>query len=113
MNDSEHRYHSVIALVSIWIVVGRPKGSTHMNKQTSLAPKWQISYFGLISRTAAIIDTTTPKVRSKTQGTVDVLAALTGASGGAMSGIVLAGDGYSVLSLAGGLMSLLLFPVVA
>ncbi|MHA7966017.1 MFS transporter [Paenibacillus sp. CAU 1782] len=69
--------------------------------------------FGLISGTAAIIDATTPKVRAKTQGTVDVLIALAGASGGAISGMVMAEAGYSVLSLAGGLMSLLLIPVVA
>jgi len=69
--------------------------------------------FGLISGTAAIIDSTTPKVRAKTQGTVDVLTALAGASGGALSGMVMAGVGYSMLSLAGGLMSLLLIPVVA
>jgi MFS family permease len=69
--------------------------------------------FGLISGTAAIIDATTPKVRAKTQGTVDVLIALAGASGGALSGMVMAGVGYSMLSLAGGLMALLLIPVVA
>lgn len=69
--------------------------------------------FGLISGTAAIIDSTMPKVRAKTQGTVDVLIALAGASGGALSGMVMAGVGYSMLSLAGGLMSLLLIPVVA
>ncbi|MBP1904547.1 MFS family permease [Paenibacillus turicensis] len=69
--------------------------------------------FGLISGTAAIIDSTTPKVRAKTQGTVDVLIALAGASGGALSGMVMADVGYSMLSLAGGLMSLLLIPMVA
>lgn len=69
--------------------------------------------FGLISGTAAIIDATTLKVRAKTQGTVDVLIALAGASGGAMSGMIMAEAGYTVLSLAGGLMSLLLIPVVA
>ncbi|WP_145414750.1 MFS transporter [Paenibacillus xylanexedens] len=69
--------------------------------------------FGLISGTAAIIDSTTPNVRAKTQGTIDVLIALAGASGGALSGMVMAGVGYSMLSLAGGLMSLLLIPVVA
>ncbi|WP_145335874.1 MFS transporter [Paenibacillus xylanexedens] len=69
--------------------------------------------FGLISGTAAIIDSTTPNVRAKTQGTIDVLIALAGASGGALSGMVMAGAGYSMLSLTGGLMSLLLIPVVA
>jgi len=68
--------------------------------------------FGLISGTAAIVDATPPQVRAKTQGTVDVLIALAGASGGALSGMVVAQSSYSALSLAGGFLSLLLIPVV-
>ncbi|MDR6884061.1 MFS transporter [Bacillus sp. 3255] len=68
--------------------------------------------FGLISGTAAIVDATTPQIRAKTQGTVDVLIALAGASGGALSGMVVAQSSYSTLSLAGGFLSLLLIPVV-
>ncbi|MDO3412405.1 MFS transporter [Saccharibacillus sp. CPCC 101409] len=68
--------------------------------------------FGLISGTAAIVDATTPETRAKTQGTVDVLIALAGASGGALSGMVVAHSSYSVLSLAGGFLALLLIPVV-
>ncbi|AZN43807.1 MFS transporter [Paenibacillus albus] len=68
--------------------------------------------FGLISGTAAIVDATTPETRAKTQGTVDVLIALAGASGGALSGMVVAQSSYSTLSLAGGFLALLLIPVV-
>lgn len=68
--------------------------------------------FGLISGTAAIVDATPPQIRAKTQGTVDVLIALAGASGGALSGMVVAQSSYSTLSLAGGFLSLLLIPVV-
>ncbi|RRJ65133.1 MFS transporter [Paenibacillus oralis] len=68
--------------------------------------------FGLISGTAAIIDATPPQIRAKTQGTVDVLIALAGASGGALSGMVVASSSFSTLSLAGGFLSLLLIPVV-
>ncbi|MGM0899018.1 MAG: MFS transporter [Bacillota bacterium] len=68
--------------------------------------------FGLISGTALIVDSTKPKVRAKTQGTVDVLIALAGATGGGMSGMVVAGTSFAVLSLAGGILSLLLVPVV-
>lgn len=68
--------------------------------------------FGLISGTATIVDATTPETRAKTQGTVDVLIALAGASGGALSGMVVAHSSYSALSLAGGFLSLLLIPVV-
>ncbi len=49
---------------------------------------------------------------TKTQGTVDVLIALSGAAGGALSGMVVAGASYLTLSLGGGILSLLLIPVV-
>ncbi len=68
--------------------------------------------FGLISGTALIIDSTEPSTRAKTQGTVDVLIALAGAFGGVLSGMVVAGSSYPTLSLAGGIVSLLLIPVV-
>ncbi|MGE8056884.1 MFS transporter [Bacillus mycoides] len=67
---------------------------------------------GLISGTAQIVDSTTPSTRAKTQGKIDVFIALAGASGGAMSGIVVANSSYAALSLAGGLLALLLIPVV-
>ncbi|MEC1241463.1 MFS transporter, partial [Bacillus paralicheniformis] len=51
--------------------------------------------------------------RAKTQGTVDVLIALSGAAGGALSGMIVAGSSYLTLSLIGGILSLLLIPVVA
>ncbi|ADG05552.1 MFS transporter [Kyrpidia tusciae] len=68
--------------------------------------------FGLISGTAAIVDATPPQIRAKTQGTVDVLIALAGSSGGALSGMVVAQSSYATLSLAGGFLSLLLIPVI-
>lgn len=68
--------------------------------------------FGLISGTALIVDATTPSTRAKTQGSVDVLIALAGASSGALSGMVVAHSSYATLSLAGGMLSLLLIPVV-
>ncbi len=68
--------------------------------------------FGLISGTALIVDSTEPSIRAKTQGTVDVLIALAGASGGALSGMIVAGSSFPTLSLVGGILSLLLIPVV-
>ncbi|WP_420490162.1 MFS transporter [Neobacillus drentensis] len=68
--------------------------------------------FGLISGTALIVDSTHPSTRAKTQGTVDVLIALAGASGGALSGMVVEQTSYTGLSFAGGILSLLLIPVV-
>ncbi|MFJ6266005.1 MFS transporter [Lysinibacillus xylanilyticus] len=68
--------------------------------------------FGLISGTAQIVDSTEPSTRAKTQGKIDVLVALAGASGGALSGMVVVNASYATLSLAGGLLSLILIPVV-
>ncbi|WJH32455.1 MFS transporter [Paenibacillus sp. CC-CFT747] len=67
---------------------------------------------GLISGTAIIVDATEPATRARTQGRIDVLIALAGASGGALSGMVVAHSSYSTLSLAGGGLALLLIPVV-
>jgi MFS family permease len=69
--------------------------------------------FGLISGTALIVDATPVTIRARTQGSVDVLIALAGAGGGALSGIVVAGTSFAVLSLGGGLLALLLIPVAA
>ncbi|MEC1298526.1 MFS transporter, partial [Bacillus paralicheniformis] len=60
-----------------------------------------------------IVDSTETATRAKTQGTVDVLIALSGAAGGALSGMIVAGSSYLTLSLIGGILSLLLIPVVA
>ncbi|MGN7940473.1 MFS transporter [Virgibacillus sp. 6R] len=68
--------------------------------------------FGLISGTALIVDSTETSSRAKTQGTVDVLIALSGAAGGVLSGMVVAGSSYATLSFIGGILSLLLIPVV-
>lgn len=68
--------------------------------------------FGLISGTALIVDSTGTSTRAKTQGAVDVLIALSGAAGGAFSGMIVAGSSYTTLSFIGGLLSLLLIPVV-
>ncbi|KYG33035.1 MFS transporter [Alkalihalobacillus trypoxylicola] len=68
--------------------------------------------FGLISGTALIVDSTTTETRAKTQGSVDVLIALAGASGGALSGMVVAHSSYATLSIGGGILALLLIPFV-
>lgn len=68
--------------------------------------------FGLISGTALIIDGTSLSNRAKVQGTVDVFIALSGAVGGILSGFIVAQYGYTTLSFFGGILSLLLIPVV-
>lgn len=68
--------------------------------------------FGLISGTALVVDATVPPNRARTQGTIDVLIALSGAAGGVLSGVVMASTSYAGLSLAGGLLALALIPVL-
>jgi len=68
--------------------------------------------FGLIAGTALVVDATSPGNRARTQGSIDVLIALGGAGGGAASGVVTAAAGYGTLSLAGGVLALLLIPVL-
>ena len=70
---------------------------------------WNI---GLISGTALVIDGTVPANRPRVQGTIDVLIALAGAGGGAVSGLVAAEAGYSTLALGGGALALISISVV-
>lgn len=68
--------------------------------------------FGLISGTALIVDSTKTSNQAKVQGVVDVLIALAGASGGALSGMVVANSSYATLAYAGSFLSLLLIPIM-
>jgi predicted MFS family arabinose efflux permease len=47
-----------------------------------------------------------------TRAAVDVLIAIAGASGGALSGMVVDASSYATLSLAGGFLAVLLLPAV-
>ena len=51
--------------------------------------------------------------RARIQGNVDFLMALAGATGGALSGVVVAGSSFATLALGGGAVALLLVPVLA
>ncbi len=68
--------------------------------------------FGLISGTALLIDATPLERRAQVQGNVDVLVALAGAGGGVVSGLVVTATSYAFLGLAGGVLAVLLVPVV-
>lgn len=68
--------------------------------------------FGLISGTTFVVDATDPAQRPRVQGAVDVLVAIAGASGGAMSGVVMSAGGYAFLSISCGLLALALLPVL-
>lgn len=68
--------------------------------------------FGLISGTALVVDATEPANRPRTQGSIDVLVALSGAGGGALSGVVVSLTSYPTLTMAGGLLALALVPAL-
>lgn len=68
--------------------------------------------FGLIAGTALVVDSTVPENRPRTQGAIDVFIALGGAAGGALSGVLVAATSFVTLAIIGGLLSVLLVPVL-
>lgn len=68
--------------------------------------------FGLVSGTAIVTAAVPLERRAAAQGNVDVLLALAGAGGSAMSGIVVEGAGYAALALGGAALALALAPFV-
>jgi MFS family permease len=68
--------------------------------------------FGLISGTALIVDATIPETRGRIQGAVDVLIAIAGGGGGAISGVVVGVSNYDTLALGGGCLALLSIPAI-
>ncbi len=70
---------------------------------------WNI---GLVSGTAMVTDSASG-AHASTQGLVDVGMSIAGATGGAVSGLVVAGLGYPVLAVAGGVLALAVIPLTA
>ncbi|MCM3078557.1 MULTISPECIES: MFS transporter [Brevibacillus] len=105
-------YTSGVILLAAGVLAALAPADSMLLLVTALALLGLGWNFGLISGTALIVDATHPATRAKTQGTIDVLIALAGASGGALSGMVVAQASYATLSLAGGFLALLLIPVV-
>ena len=114
--DKVGRYAMAVAagvtLLAAGVVAATAPGDSFLMMNVALILLGLGWNFGLISGTALIVDSTNPATRPKTQGTVDVFIALGGAGGGAMSGMIVAGFSFEVLSLAGGLLSLLVVPMV-
>ena len=101
-----------LILLASGVVAATASGESFLMMNISLILLGLGWNFGLISGTALIVDASAPSTRAKTQGTVDVFIALGGAAGGAMSGMILAGSSFEILSITGGLLSLILIPVV-
>ncbi|RKS73552.1 putative MFS family arabinose efflux permease [Actinomadura pelletieri DSM 43383] len=66
--------------------------------------------FGVISGTAIVTDAVPLATRAKTQGLVDVAIAISGATGGMASGLVVAAAGYPLLAIGGGILALAIVP---
>jgi MFS family permease len=103
---------SGITLLSAGVLAAASPADSMFLLTTALALLGLGWNFGLISGTALIVDATSFSNRAKTQGLADVFVALAGASGGALSGVIVAHSSYATLSLGGALLSLLLIPIV-
>lgn len=68
--------------------------------------------FGLLSGTAMVTDAAPPAGRAIVQGRIDLLVALSGATGGLGSGFIVAESSFATLSLIGGALSLALIPLL-
>jgi MFS family permease len=68
---------------------------------------------GLVSGTTLVTDAAPLATRARTQGLVDLGIALAGAGGALSSGLIFAATSYHTLTLAGGLLALLIIPIVA
>jgi len=67
---------------------------------------------GIIGGTALVTDATTVRDRARVQGGVDLAVALSGATGGIASGSVMAATSYPTLAVAGGVLAVLVLPLV-
>lgn len=69
--------------------------------------------FGLISGTALVVDGTDTATRPGVQGSIDVLVALAGATGGVASGAVVSASSYATLAIGVASLSMVLLPILA
>lgn len=68
---------------------------------------------GLVSGTTLVTDAVPLATRARTQGVVDFGVALAGAGGGLSSGLIVTATSYATLTLAGGILGLLIIPIAA
>lgn len=67
----------------------------------------------LVSGTAMVAEAAPAEARASTQGLVDVGMSLAGATGGMVSGLVVASGGYPLLAIGGGVLALAVIPLTA
>jgi MFS family permease len=101
-----------LALLSAGLVAAlAPAGSTALLALglALLGFGWSL---GLAAGSAMVTDAAPLERRARIQGQVDVSVAIAGATGGLASGYVMDATGYPTLSIAGGVLALLLLPIM-
>lgn len=68
---------------------------------------------GLVSGTTLVTNAAPLATRARTQGVVDLGIALAGAGAGLSSGLIVAASSFGTLTIAGGLLALLIVPIAA
>jgi MFS family permease len=68
---------------------------------------------GLVSGTTLVTNAAPLETRARTQGVVDLGIALAGAGAGLSSGLIIAASSFGTLTIAGGLLALLIIPIAA
>jgi MFS family permease len=68
---------------------------------------------GLVSGTTLVTNAAPLATRARTQGMVELGIALAGASGGLSSGLIITATSYATLTIAGGILGLLIIPIAA
>lgn len=68
---------------------------------------------GLISGTTLVVQGTNPDTRAATQGSIDVWFNIFGAGAGVFSGLMMSAAGFGILSIAGGILALIIVPALA
>lgn len=66
----------------------------------------------LISGTTLVVQGTAPATRAATQGSIDVWVNIFGAGAGIFSGIMMSASGFAALSIAGGILALIIVPAL-
>jgi hypothetical protein len=68
---------------------------------------------GLVSGTTLVTNAAPLATRARTQGMVELGIALAGAGGGLSSGLIITATSYATLTIAGGILGLLIIPIAA
>ncbi|MGR6918008.1 MFS transporter [[Actinomadura] parvosata] len=104
---------SALSLLAAGIVAAGAPGDSVAPLAVALALLGLGWNLGLVAGTAIITDAVPLATRARTQGLVDVCIAIAGAAGGMASGLVVAGAGYPLLAIGGGILALVIVPAVA